>query len=49
MDFPNTDVVLVLGANDIVNPSALLDPHSFNIVGMSVLQTWNVPSTRRSS
>ncbi|MFM2161239.1 MAG: hypothetical protein RLZZ383_751, partial [Pseudomonadota bacterium] len=38
-DFPSTDVVLVLGANDIVNPAAEDDPSS-PIAGMPVLQVW---------
>ena len=38
-DFPNVDIVLVIGANDTVNPSALTDQNS-PIAGMPVLHVW---------
>ena len=43
-DFPDVDVSVVIGANDIVNPSALTDPDS-PIAGMPVLECWKGNTT----
>jgi NAD(P) transhydrogenase subunit beta len=43
-DFMNVDVSIVIGANDIVNPSALTDPDS-PIAGMPVLECWKGDTT----
>jgi NAD(P) transhydrogenase subunit beta len=43
-DFPETDVSMVIGANDIVNPSAEDEPDS-PIAGMPVLQVWKGKTT----
>ncbi|MEH6503929.1 MAG: Re/Si-specific NAD(P)(+) transhydrogenase subunit beta [Cycloclasticus sp.] len=43
-DFPDTDLVLVIGANDTVNPAAAEDPSS-PIYGMPVLEVWKATTT----
>ena len=43
-EFPEVDVVMVIGANDIVNPAALDNPNS-PIAGMPVLEVWNAKTT----
>ena len=43
-DLPHADAVLVIGANDIVNPGALEDPNS-PIAGMPVLEVWKAKTS----
>eukprot|EP01090_Pellita_catalonica_P010665 TRINITY_DN2209_c0_g1_i1.p1 TRINITY_DN2209_c0_g1~~TRINITY_DN2209_c0_g1_i1.p1 ORF type:complete len:1092 (+),score=255.65 TRINITY_DN2209_c0_g1_i1:21-3296(+) len=43
-DFPETDLAIVVGANDTVNSAALEDPNSI-IAGMPVIEVWNAKQT----
>lgn len=45
-DFKKTDLVLVVGANDIVNSGAEDDPNSV-IAGMPVLKVWNANQVKQ--
>ena len=42
-EFKNTDIVLIVGANDVVNPAAEQNPNS-PIAGMPVLEVWDAGS-----
>uniref|UniRef100_A0A668AH33 proton-translocating NAD(P)(+) transhydrogenase n=1 Tax=Myripristis murdjan TaxID=586833 RepID=A0A668AH33_9TELE len=46
-DFPDTDLVLVIGANDTVNSAAQEDPNSI-IAGMPVLEVWKSKQVRKN-
>ncbi|KAH3896791.1 hypothetical protein DPMN_020972 [Dreissena polymorpha] len=46
-EFPDTDLVLVIGANDTVNSAAEEDPNSI-IAGMPVLRVWVAKQVRRA-
>jgi len=43
-DFPDTDLAIVIGANDTVNSAAIEDPNSI-IAGMPVLEVWKAKQT----
>lgn len=44
-DFPETDLVLVIGANDTINSAAIDDPNSI-IAGMPVLNVWKADQVK---
>ena len=44
-DFPETDIALIIGANDTVNSAAQDDPNSI-IAGMPVLEVWKAKQVR---